>query len=690
MKLSPLYLATLGFLSLPLITINSAASCDQENCAEQGYLEEITVTGTRNPKEILYNPSSIAVVTAAQLRALAYDSVAEALRDIPGVNLIDSGQAGMKRIEIRGEASYRVAILIDGQELSDHRGQGVPLGIDINLIERIEVVKGSGSVLYGPRALGGVVNFITRRAGDGAVNLDVSTAFNSATEGQHHFVSVHGSHNGYEYRIAKSDNQQQERKTPAGVIDNTASNSNSSSLFLAKRTESSELRFDWRKHKSDAEVFVADEVRHAFPFSEFTIDIPQRDTEKYSLAYTKKALFNDTSELKLNVYQQTSDRQFNTHWEQQAFSSEKSSYSRSQLNSKGATLQLDWTIGNHYLIGGAQYNHDTVEQTLDDSLSLASPQTMTINTQTVDRAELSSRALFIQDQWQLGDNLEITAGIRRYSVDSKLDNSNRTGLSPADGSDSQAIKAIALSWAVNDQSVFRIAYNDGYLYPSLLQLAIGAVAKTFINPNPELQPEKSKNLELGWRFNGESLQVDTTVFYSEAQNYIGHIPCAAANCIGGSRRSPADIYVNIGKAESRGVELASDYTINSNISTYLSATWMQRQHQFADFSTYDSGVPSLRGRIGLKYQQQTGWGRAWLDAHIRGESASDELEADLKQSHNKGWLTYNLSLGGSFGYHEKYQVSLNFENLSDKLYSTATENLWAQQRSLVARVNVKL
>ena len=58
------------------------------------------------------------------------DSLAEVLRNVPSISITNAGQAGIKRIRIRGEDSYRIAILIDDQETTDLRGEGAPPSLD--------------------------------------------------------------------------------------------------------------------------------------------------------------------------------------------------------------------------------------------------------------------------------------------------------------------------------------------------------------------------------------------------------------------------------------------------------------------------------------------------------------------------------------------------------------------------------
>lgn len=112
------------------------------------------------------SPATIQVIDQQTLQNSTNASIADNLQDIPGVEITDNSLAGRKQIRIRGEASSRVLILIDGQEVTYQRAgdnYGVGLLIDESALERVEVVKGPYSVLYGSQAIGGIVNFITKK-----------------------------------------------------------------------------------------------------------------------------------------------------------------------------------------------------------------------------------------------------------------------------------------------------------------------------------------------------------------------------------------------------------------------------------------------------------------------------------------------------------------------------------------------
>ena len=204
-------------LSFPVFANPDDSSVDQTLD-----LETITVTATRTERRLMDSPLSSSVITSEEITMSSAASLADLLRDVPGIEITDAATAGMKRIKIRGESSRRVAVLIDGQELTDHSTYGAPLLLDPAMVERIEVIRGTGSVLYGQKALGGVVNFITKKGGDEPIQASLSASYNSATQGTQYSASAFGAVGDFDYRLSWSDSDHDNRETPDGELDNTA------------------------------------------------------------------------------------------------------------------------------------------------------------------------------------------------------------------------------------------------------------------------------------------------------------------------------------------------------------------------------------------------------------------------------------------------------------------------------------
>ena len=152
------------------------------------FLEELVVTASRYEQRVFDSPASLSVLNEEALDQSTAYALADLLRDLPGVQVTDSGQPGLKRIRVRGEESRRTAILINSQEVTDHHEVGTPLTLHPAMVERVEVLRGSGAVLYGSRALSGVVNFITRKGGTQPLQFTLSGGYDSA---QNAFGQVH-------------------------------------------------------------------------------------------------------------------------------------------------------------------------------------------------------------------------------------------------------------------------------------------------------------------------------------------------------------------------------------------------------------------------------------------------------------------------------------------------------------------
>lgn len=271
----------------------------------------MVVSATGYKQQALRAPASITVVEQEEIKRRPVADVAEMLRDIPGIDIVDSGVPGMKRLSLRGEDSRRVLIRVNGQPIPDHSAYGSPLLIDVNMIERIEVVRGSASVVHGSNAVGGVVNITTRKAAAGEQEAYVGGGYYSATRGHRTNAGVLGANDRFDWRLQGARAKFGDRKIPHGRLKDTDSMGKDSGS--EQKSVSAELgwRIDERQRIAWQGEYFKQEARAylpAVPNTEMELDFPKRDSKRNALVYSfddQDALFHSVDAL---VYHQKSQR----------------------------------------------------------------------------------------------------------------------------------------------------------------------------------------------------------------------------------------------------------------------------------------------------------------------------------------------------------------------------------------------
>ena len=680
--------------------LHSEDTIDQDlkdSCLEKfkSTLPRIVITPTRRAQDISLAPASAEIVLSQEIEQSGAESLAEALRDVPGIEITDSGQAGLKRIRIRGEESRRVGILIDGQEFADEREVGTPLLIAPELIERIEVVRGTGSVLHGSRAIGGVVNFITKKGGYHPIQGSVSSTYDSATDGNQVFGSLYGLFQGFDYRLSGTIAEHDDRDTPAGEIDNTSFENNSFSLYLGKNFDEHSLAIAYDNFQSNSEVFVEPEVASTPPFLDFRIDAPQRDRSKFSAFYDWEPEYESLERLHIDTYYQESEREFNTFSDLMLdfgagpFIRNSKVFNSSNLDTIGLNLQLDLPLGDtNHLIIGLEAKRDELEQ--ERLRELKENGSNVPGEFVIDEAHQTAIEGFFQDQWEFQDSWSLVAGLRAYWIESELDETTREGLLLSSTDDQHLITSLGLRYTGIEDATLWASWSQGYASPTLINLATGAFAgPDFVSPNSELDSETSNSFDFGFRFQNNLFKVDSAIFYTRAKDYIDHVRCSSTEveCIQPAVGRRDRVYVNINKVESFGAEMSAAFLPHAQLRPYINASLLRRRFETEVDSTYKTGLPNFSGRLGLELEKNlTTRLDTWLDFYLRVASESKERQNEGTFEEKAGWGTLNLALGVSLGAKRPIRFVLELLNLGDKLYTTSNENLPARGRSAVVKI----
>ncbi|MDB4882226.1 MAG: TonB-dependent receptor, partial [Gemmatimonadetes bacterium] len=156
----------LSALSVMFSVSPSAQLRAQQSARDTARVAPVVVTATRSPLAASRSPSSVTVVSGDQLRSEGITTVTEALRQVAGLSVVQTGSfGGATSLFIRGGESKYAKILVDGVPVNDAGGACDLSTLSTDNIDRIEIVRGPASVLYGSDAMAGVVQLFTRRGG---------------------------------------------------------------------------------------------------------------------------------------------------------------------------------------------------------------------------------------------------------------------------------------------------------------------------------------------------------------------------------------------------------------------------------------------------------------------------------------------------------------------------------------------
>ena len=683
------------------------------------HLDDLVVSANRRETELRYAPAAITLITRQDIERRAGSSVAELLRDVPGVQIDESSIPGLKRIRIRGEDARRSLVLIDGQETTDHTTYGPPMLIDPALIDRIEVVRGPQSVLYGSRAIGGVINIITKKPVNRPFGLEVGGGYDSATHGYAANGLASGTVGNFNYRLFAGRSEDYTRITPSGALPNTYFGTGSFDARIGYDDGRHSIALGYDRFGLSSQSSTPPGTVDGTTFTKFQLDMPQRDREKYSIFYEGKNLLPWMQRISANAYHQTIDRQFTqdvafnvvqrTTPTRIVLSRDFRHVDTDQLVTDGANLQTDLALlTNNVLVVGMQYLKDN----LDRGATRVGPSVVTNNGIPISRtnwnvfwgqqAALSSTSLYAQNTWSFAPGWQAVGGLRQYWYNTSLDKSVVIGTPSLDlfrlnsRNDEKLIGSASLLWTPIDPLTLRLGWGQGYIVPTLLQLHTGTLfgSGVTIRPNPNLVPETSNSYEFGARWIDSKFRFDGTLFHSESQNYITTASCATVP--GVICDTQESTYTNINSAKTWGAEVTAGYKIVPAYEVYGTVTAMRRQYIYPRLTTWKSGVPAWMGRTGLRYEGQLDSGVTWWwDAYLRGATSTEREESSdrcVSLTTIGGWTTVNLEFGAKWkpntptGFTE-HMLSVALTNIGNVSYRSSLEEL--EQAGRAVRVNLR-
>lgn len=678
MRLSPIAYFLLLMSSGCIVPI--AAASDSNKSVD---LPTMVVSATGYKQQALLAPSSITVLDREQIIQRPVADLAEVFRDIPGIAIVDSGVPGMKRLSLRGESARRVLIKINGQPLADHSNYGTPLLIDSNMIERIEVVRGSASVVHGSNAIGGVVNITTRQMHAGEHEIALGGGYYSATRGYRTSAGVLGAFETVDYRLQVSRSEHGDRRIPHDRLDNSDSDTKSVSAELGQRFGQSRVAWQGDYYTQAANAWT--DPAKGIDYMSF----PERSSLRNALSYRYENADSLLQKINAQLYHHSGTRILETAVKQVVPPMSVQTYNRSddELTTEGAQFTFESRLlGENVTVFGMEYQRDSLETSkygeTTTQVGMMPPSSNSSN--SLQKAEQSFWSAFAQQQIKLVDNVEAHLGVRYYDINSKLTYS--TQRSNAKQNEDKLVGSAGLVWQVSEISSFRFNVAQGYTYPSVTQQFAETVGGNDVHfGNPDLKSEKATTYELGARIDGKQWTLDATLYQSHATDFIDRKALTTApegyNFVNSTRPKALWQWINVSEADSYGAEVALAYQLQ-NWRPYTQLSMQERKLTFANgYSTYSSGLPSYMLRAGVQWDVLSNLN---IDIFARsyGNAERKDEQAQISDSSQR-YIAWNMS--AQYQPTAELNITMALNNLTNKFYQNP-EELPAAERALDVEV----
>lgn len=662
-----------------LFTPVAFAADNQTSGLERIKSDTVVITASRTSQELLDANSSISVVDTKELKNFANDSVPELLRSETGVRLTSDGTPGTKRVTIRGESALRTLLMVDGQRIDEQKTKsGAPMLINPYFIDRIEVVKGPASVLYGSDAMGGIVNVITKQASEEPFKFEGGANFLSSNNSFSEYVNLSGTLDRFKYAIG-------------------AFNTNAGDLVLSDREHLDNTSYDAHGFNGDFSYDILDNLTLGYrgeyydsnaetsttvggTYSAFRGEIPKWDRQKHSL-YLKATDINDViAAFDASVYYQKTTKDFiSTPYRGILVDV------ANEQESVGGNLQLELSLSDtFYLVTGYDGRLEKMSSYSDTNLNMIHPGVSVTGYMITDDQgyKQESHALYAMLSTYLTDELTLNTGVRYNYIDNKAgssvlrmsiaQNGQPIGMPPVmkfnydDESHSKLVGSAGLVYRPFENGAFRINWSQGFRAPTLQELyLVTATAETQFG-NPKLKPEESNNFEVGFRWDDGQLFADYALFYTLTDNYIE----TKRQTNGGMGGRPTYTYQNIAEAKSYGAELSLSYLIDNTYEPYANLTYMIREYEIEGKSSKNTGTPRFFGNAGLRFHGDM----FELDGYLN--FATQTKDDDLNGSNYFGnmkydsYVTANISVSTKVGPEDQFTLYGSIENIFDEQYQT--------------------
>ena len=568
--------------------------------------KDLVVTASGFSQERRDAPASISVVGEKDLNTRSNQNITEALREIPGV-LVGNGHGSLATgdIQMRGMDSTYTSYMVNGikQATRESRPYGHHIGTEaafmppLAAIERIEVIRGPMSSLYGSDSIGGVINVITKKA----YNLDKWTG-------------------------VLEDNYFLHEKSEYG-------NTNQTNAFLMGPIVPGKLGVsvgaDYLDRRDDDSPSDERFVKHQSGNLDATVSMSPTDTQLWDLSASRGhqekthraaspwywGFDRDAASLSQHAWYANdmieaknfiSYEKARTEYRVPEMSPQFIEQRNFEANSANT-----FSLGDHKLTLGANFTRNELNDTFDVEDKVAPGVT------PVSKISRNGWALFAEDAWMMVPDFTLTTSAR-------LDHDSYFGY--------HVTPKLYGNWTINENWSLKGGVSAGYKKPDLRENNAGFTSVYGAYPyssigigNDELKPEKSINTELGLYWQQDALALDATVFHTKFKDKISdYTICtqtATQQCVyNGYVAESVAQYFNVSDAEIYGLELNGDWQATANLKINANYTYTHSEQKSGEYKGYAlSDFPTSMANVSLSWMAMSDL-ELWTQASWRSNS----------------------------------------------------------------------
>ncbi|KQN48040.1 catecholate siderophore receptor CirA [Serratia sp. Leaf51] len=596
--------------------------------------DQMVVTASAVEQNLKDAPASISVITREDLQKKPVQNLKDVLKDVPGVQITNESD-NRQGVSIRGLSSGYTLILVDGKRVNSRNAVFRHNDFDLSWIpaesiERIEVVRGPMSSLYGSDALGGVVNIITRKVGKawhGTLSADttVQEHRDRGDSGNGNFfasgplvddllgVKVYGALGKREKDQASSSSGSTGQPRIEGY---TSRNANVE--FSLTPDKDQDITFGYGLDRQDRDSD--------------TLDKNRIERENYSLGHNGRWGLANTE---LRFYGENIENK----------NAETITSKNNSLDGKVVIPLGDY---NQLLTFGGEYRNDKLEDG--------------VNMQNGGSTQANQYALFLEDEWRIFENLALTGGVR-------MDDHQNYGVNWS--------PRAYLVYNATDTVTVKGGWASAFKAPSLLQLSpdwqsASCRGSCNVVGSKDLKAETSESVEFGLYYAGEDgwledVNASATVFQNDIDDMITVIRTANRNLaqtyqnfVGfDASGNPIFRYYNVNKARIRGLETELSLPVTDVLNLKLNYTYNDARDLSNGGNKPLSELPFHTSNATLDWKPLEDWS-FYISANYKGKSRT-VTDGNATPG---GYTVWNT--GGSYQVNKAVKLRAGVLNLGDK------------------------